>query len=466
LGVLFIAVPAAGAVPAAATASGTALRGVPALRWHGCNGGFYCTTLRVPLDYRDPDGRGIDIAVIEHRATDLRHRVGSLVFNPGGPGGAGTQALPLAYRLFPARLRARLDIVSFDPRGVGASTAVRCFPSSRAEERFFARLPAGFPVGTAQERIWERVYSRLARRCERTSAWLLPHLSTADVARDMDRLRQALGDRQLTYLGISYGTYLGASYANMFPGKVRAMVLDGNIDPVAWAAGDGRAASRSVSLRLHSDEGTAKMLNAFLDLCGRAGRGRCAFSAGSASATRAKFSALLRRLRRQPVSAGSPPVRYTYAMAVSTIDSSLGVPVAVPGLAPGWQAAAQLMQQLWMVSTGGPAGRAAAAPAQRPASATVSPGTAAAYPGREQQLAVICSDSLNPCAPMAYSAEAASAYARYGGPGPDWAWADEPCAAWPATALNRYTGPWNNPTSSRSCSSPIPTTPRFPTGTR
>jgi len=419
---------------------------VPVLHWHGCDDGFYCATLHAPLDYRHPDRRSITIAVIEHRPTGRRPAIGSLLFNPGGPGGPGTQALPFAYRLFPARLRALFNIVSFDPRGVGASTAVRCFPTAPAEERFFASLPAGFPVGHAQEHRWERAYAALSRRCQKTSGWLLPHLSTADVARDMDMIRRAIGDRGLSYLGISYGTCLGATYANLFPGRVRVMVLDSNINPVAWATGNGTAHSLSVGLRLHADQGTAQTLNAFLDLCGQAGVAGCAFTAGNARATHAKFSALLGQLRSRPVTAGGPPATYTFAGTVSTVDSALAVPVALPGLAPGWEATAGLLQQLWEARTRNHAAGTSRPNAPGPRRGRATPSPAPGYPGQEQQLAVTCSDSPNPRTPRAYVAEAARAHARYGPPGLDWAWADEACATWPATASDRYTGPWNRPT--------------------
>lgn len=439
--VVMLTATMAALAPAAAGAAGPMPSVLRVLRWHSCDGGFHCATLRVPLDYRHPGGRLISIAVIEHRATGRGRVIGSLVLNPGGPGGAGTQALPLAYRFFPPRLRARFNIVSFDPRGVGASTAVRCFPTAAAEERFFGRLPAGFPVGPAQQHRWERGYSALNRRCHKTSGWLLPHLSTADVARDMDTLRQALRNRKLTYLGISYGTYLGATYANMFPARVRAMVLDANIDPVAWASGDSTARLLSVSLRQHADQGTAQTLSAFLDLCGTAGPARCAFAAASPGSTRAKFSRLLHRLRRHPVTAGGST--YTFAATVSTVDSALAAPVAVPGLAPGWEATAALLQQLWAASTRRhPASGGLPAPRLAPAA----PRAPATYPGQEQQLAVTCSDSPNPRTARAYAAEATRAYARYGPPALDWAWADEPCATWPATAGDRYAGPWNRST--------------------
>ena len=439
-------VAAAVAVPAPALSAGSAGRGpaaAPVLRWHPCEGGFFCATLRVPLDYRRPDGRLISIAVIEHRAAS-RRPAGSLLFNSGGPGGGNVAFMPLLYRLFPAQIRARFTIVTFDPRGTGLSTAVRCFPTARAELRFFAGLPA-FPVGRAQQRQWADRYAALGRRCQRTSGWLLPHLSTADVARDMDLLRRALGERQINYLAISYGSYLGATYANLFPGRVRAMVLDANIDPVAWATEAGGAGS--LSLRLHSPAGTVATLHAFLDLCGRAGPARCAFAAGSAAATRAKYRVLLRRLRSHPVTIGHPPAVYTYATTVNIVDTNLAVAVARPGVAPGWRATAALAQRLWAASTPGHLATAPAASAPAPRLAHPgTPSTAAAYRGLEQGIAITCSDSPNPHTVRAYLAEAARAGARWGGTGLDWVWTDEPCASWPAMADDRYTGPWNRPT--------------------
>ncbi len=129
------AVLAANVIPAGGVASASptsASPAVPALAWQPCDSGFECATAQVPLDYHDPHGRMIDIAVIRHLATDPADRIGSLFFNPGGPGGSGTQALPLYYSLFPAQVRARFDIVSFDPRGVPGSTAVQCYPSLAA----------------------------------------------------------------------------------------------------------------------------------------------------------------------------------------------------------------------------------------------------------------------------------------------------------------------------------------------
>jgi hypothetical protein len=135
-----------------------------ALTWKPCASpaqrGFECATARVPLDYSRPRGAKIRLAVIRHRATDRARRIGALFVNFGGPGASGTDVLPMAYDFFPAALRARFDFVSWDPRGIGRSTAVQCFASQEAENRFLARLPQGFPVGRSERRTWIRLYAR------------------------------------------------------------------------------------------------------------------------------------------------------------------------------------------------------------------------------------------------------------------------------------------------------------------
>src|SRR5262249_54330065 len=153
-------------------------------------------------------------------------RLGSLILNPGGPGGPAFEELPILYAALPAALPARFDIIGFDPRGVGESAPVHCFVSAEESAVFFAAEPR-VPVGPAEEAVLRRSYEALARRCGERNAAVLPHLSSANVARDLDRLRQAVGDPRLNYWGVSYGTYLGATYANLFPDRIRAMLLDG-----------------------------------------------------------------------------------------------------------------------------------------------------------------------------------------------------------------------------------------------
>jgi pimeloyl-ACP methyl ester carboxylesterase len=290
----------------------------------------------------------------------------------------------------------------------------------------------------------------------------------------MNLLRRAVGAPQLNYLGVSYGTYLGATYANLFPGKVRAMVLDGNIDPVAYAtpqrAGD---VSLSTGIRLGSDVGAAATLAQFLALCGQATTSRCAFSAGSAPATQRKFDALLQRLRERTVSITIPaygdipaqgPLTFTYALLVSALAGNLFTVGEVPGF-HGWSYGAFVLQRLWAASTPSKSTpprhtstssvphhtQPMPVPAPRISSplsiGVVSPtGATQSYSGPEQMYAVECADSPNPRNLANYRALAAFADARSGPVGPNTSWADEPCATWPATDANGYFGPWNRPT--------------------
>lgn len=400
---------------------------VPVLKWKACDGGFQCATARVPMDYRHSGGAKISIAVVRHLAADPARRLGSLFINGGGPA-EQIEGLVGFYPSLPAVLRERFDIVFFDPRGFGFSTAVRCFPDATAENKFLSPLPL-FPVGAKQDAQWERTYARFDARCARTNGPLLDHDTSADAARDMNLLRAAVHDPVLNYLGVSYGTGLGAVYANLFPSRVGRMVLDASLDPVAWTTRDGNL---PYALRLGQDNANAAGMIAFLNLCGQAARAACAFSAGTPAATRAKWHILLRRLTAHPVTIGSPPQTFTYADAFGVVDL---------GDVSAWQQGAVQLQQLWAASS---TATTAAPAVSRP---TALPATAPFYTGAEQVLAVVCSDSPDPRSLSAYAADVKPAYARSGGFGLGQLWGSEQCAQWPGNgARDRYTGPWNRRT--------------------
>jgi pimeloyl-ACP methyl ester carboxylesterase len=197
------------------------------LDWHAC-GGNQCAQLTVPLDYAKPRGRTITLAVLKVPAGDQQHKVGSLVVNPGGPGGSGVQYAAAGPVVFGDVLPRYFDIVGFDPRGVGRSTPLQC--ASTAElDRFVASDPD--PDTAAERRQMDREVHAFGEGCLHDSGALARHMSTVEVARDMDILRGALGEPKLDYFGASYGTFLGATYANLFPGHVGRMVLDGAINP-------------------------------------------------------------------------------------------------------------------------------------------------------------------------------------------------------------------------------------------
>ncbi|MDQ3342365.1 MAG: alpha/beta hydrolase [Actinomycetota bacterium] len=197
------------------------------LDWRRCGKPFECATLRVPLNHARPGGRKLGLAIIRLKAPVHDQRLGSLVVNPGGPGGSRVQFVRHgAVDVVPAELRAQFDIVGFDPRAVGTSAAVSCGGAS--EDLLSSDLHPDSPGEVAPLLTAAR---RLAGACGERNGPLLRRMSTEDVARDVDLLREALGDRQLTYLGYSYGTFIGATYASLFAKRTRALVLDGAVDP-------------------------------------------------------------------------------------------------------------------------------------------------------------------------------------------------------------------------------------------
>lgn len=196
------------------------------LTWVECGAPYQCATLRVPLDYADANSRMIELALVRTPAKDPSRRIGSLLVNPGGPGASGVDFARSIAPAFPVEVRDRFDIVGFDPRGVAASTPLLCHDNIQA-------LAASEPEPSNDDQWAEvtRITRDFATLCGQRGGDLLPHLGSLDVVRDMDRIREAVGDDKLTYVGFSYGTLLGELYADRFPTRVRALVLDGAIDP-------------------------------------------------------------------------------------------------------------------------------------------------------------------------------------------------------------------------------------------
>ncbi len=333
------------------------------------------------------------------------------------------------------------DIVSWDPRGVGSSTAVQCFPNQGAETAFLGK-DAYLPTRRDEQAGYIARWREFGKICETTNHALLEHVSTADSARDLNLLRLDLGQAKLDYLGVSYGTFLGATYANLFPRHVGRMVLDGNTAPDAVADGGKPNPALALSLRLGENSAVAKVLDSFLHICGQASTSVCAFSAGSPAATDAKWSGLLARLRRAPINLGGP---FTYAelLNVASADLDFVQPYTTPvtgGDVPGWSGMAQGLEQLWLARNQ----KASTAAPTAPADVTQAPER---YSGAEQAYAIICDDSPSP---------AASAYGHLqhlviaGGSviGLPYLWEqDEPCATWPVHGVNTYSGPWSAHTS-------------------
>lgn len=200
------------------------------LDWSDCGGGFDCTTVTAPLDWSDPAAGEIELSVIRSRAASGAP-IGSLLTNPGGPGASGValirDSLSFAVR---SALSDAYDVIGFDPRGVGESTAVTCYGPAEMDAYLFDLVPAARGTQAWQDELTRR-NAAFGQACEQNSGGILPYITTDNSARDMDLLRAVLGDAKLNYLGYSYGTFLGATYAKLYPERVGRLVLDGAIDP-------------------------------------------------------------------------------------------------------------------------------------------------------------------------------------------------------------------------------------------
>ncbi|MFJ5103757.1 alpha/beta hydrolase [Streptomyces sp. NPDC088554] len=200
------------------------------LTWRACGvPDFQCATMKAPLDYEKPDGTEIDLAVSRKKATGPGKRLGSLLVNPGGPGGSAVGYLQAYAGIgYPAPVRARYDMAAIDPRGVARSEPVECLTGKEMDA--YTQLDQT-PDDRAEITRLTNGFKDFARGCEKRSGEILPHVSTVETARDMDIFRAVLGDRKLSYVGASYGTFLGATYAELFPGYTGRLVLDGAMDP-------------------------------------------------------------------------------------------------------------------------------------------------------------------------------------------------------------------------------------------
>ncbi|MEA2526525.1 MAG: hypothetical protein QOF73_3752 [Thermomicrobiales bacterium] len=373
-----------------------------ALAWTACaEGGWECATLAVPRDYADPTGPTIDLALTRLPAGDPARRIGALVFNCGGPGcppvgflhGTGTL-------LFPDETRARFDIVGFDPRGVGESGQIDCQPDYEA---YYAIDPS--PDDATEREAWLAGGRDFAAACAANGGDLLPFMGTENVVSDMERLREALGEDQLSFLGLSYGTSIGARYADRYPDRVRAFALDSAlpsfVDPGTFVPEWVDAIERS--------------FDAYLADCAAAMT--CPFYSGGDSA--GAFDALMAQVDATPLEVATDGgTRQVGQRAVlDAVDWALSLPARWPRLAAALAAAA------------GGDGAAVLAMADQH-NERMPDGTYG--PGNTVFLAVSCLDfgiTTDPAAYEALAAKAAMIAPRLGAYYTTWTL---PCVFWPA----------------------------------
>ena len=392
------------------------------IHWTSCYHGFFCAHVSVPLDYDDPHGPQISIALAKQPATDPAHRIGSLFINPGGPGGSGVDfVLGAGAELFTPQVRARFDIIGFDPRGIYRSTHLQCFDTEQQAEQALPRFP--YPDNAAKRAKWFASDRTIESACAHRGSAILDHMSTADVARDLDRLRQAVGDAGLSYYGVSYGSFLGNVYANLFPGRVRSVVIDGVLNPIAWTTGTSSDSNLPFSTRLHSAHGALATLHEFFRLCD-AGGPRCAFGPNS----EVKYDKLYDTLRAHPLHLPGQGVPYDETFLVgdtlgAMYDSS------------SWEGFARYLVDL----------RRRAHPSVLAAERAALHAHYARYLNDVEGFpGVACSDSVNPQSANAWPHAAAQARREDGLFGPLWTWLSSVCAHWPGQDSDRYLGPFTN----------------------
>ncbi|MEU9077853.1 alpha/beta hydrolase [Kitasatospora sp. NPDC048538] len=334
--------PASPASPAdrAAMAAAATTSGGPSARnldWHTCAapstaqgagtapaGDWQCATLKVPLDHADPGGRTIDLALIRTPAKDAQHRIGSLLFNFGGPGASGVATLP-AFAATYDSLNSRYDLVSFDPRGVGESAGVHCL-DDRATDASAA--VDSTPSGPEAVKALDDSNAQVTAACEHNAGPVLPYVDTESAARDLDLMRQALGDEKLSYVGISYGTELGGVYAHLFPHQVGRMVLDSVVDPTQ----DPQQSA------LGQAQGFQLALDDFMKACASQAPA-CPTGGGGAEGT-ATITALLKKLEQSPLPTASGR-QLTESLALTGIAAALYSQETWPALAAGLTEATQ-----------------------------------------------------------------------------------------------------------------------------
>ena len=425
------------------TLSAAPVAAAPAIQWKECplayGPGFECGALDVPLDHANPDGQKIAIELARLPATDPGSRLGTIFLNPGGPGGSGVYfVVNMGSALFSDQVRARFDIIGFDPRGIHRSAPLKCF-TLPAKASTVSTLGWPYPLTGKEELARQKADNQLATACEQNGGEILYHMSTVDVARDLDLLRQAVGDELLNYAGYSYGSFLGNVYANLFPDRVRTVVIDGIVDPVAWTTGTGNEADFiPLFTRLRSDAGAQATLDEFFRLCDQAGRGACAFAPNSS----ARFDALARQLLQGPIKiilpSGSEVVLLTYQDLIGVALDSMYDSSSWPDFA----VFLALMEAGASAQKLGAALQAVRSHISAPAAATQTsyPNQVEGYPG------VACSDSFNPSLYHAWALAASASDRNYGYFGAWWTWASSICQPWEGPVAQAYLGPFDHQT--------------------
>jgi pimeloyl-ACP methyl ester carboxylesterase len=425
LGLVSVAEPASPARATPTVAVGVDAP-VPPITWTRCRDlpRALCATARVPLDYDDPTGPTILLDLSKVPALEPARRLGTLFVNPGGPGGSAREFAPFAADVLGDTVATRYDVVGIDPRGVGPHSQMVCRTTQPVPSFRYI-----FPITQAQSRSVWRDGRFLNRACKENPNAIVAHMSTADTARDMDLVRQALGESRLDYYGISYGTYLGAVYAALFPDLVGRFVVDGVLDPVNWATGEPRNAGQPFSTRIRSARGAYEALTSALTECDRLGPRRCPLAGRS----QLKWRQMVARAKNNRLTYASDRLRYdelvagTLSLLYDNEDYSfLGAILA------------EIYRENFRAGRGGPTARHAASTPdelrERARDTIRAPYAPRAVNAASVLHGVACADSRNPAGRQAWWAAGRAQDRAFPWFGSLWTWLSAPCAGWSAPA--------------------------------
>ncbi len=440
-------------VPAAVQrqVTGQVVATTEAVKWTRC-GGAQCATVTVPLDYANPGGGTVDLDVTRRPADtrDPKQRLGILVTNPGGPGTPAAFTVPLFAQITGREVRNRFDIIGINPRGMTNAAPALCTGTEGGQMP--PTLEALFPTTPAQVQAQLAYDAYTIALCRKDNPAILRHMSTGDSARDIDAVRAALGEQDVNFYGVSYGSVLGATYSQLFPSRVRTMVVDGTLDPIAWTGGRrGEGATVPMTTRLGSHLGGQKALMSAIAECERLGEAYCA-----EHKTIRQDWQTLRKLAGTPISLGED-FSLTWDLVVAIVNSGLydyeGVPdvlglihqlslLAQSGGNPPQAVQAKAYAAYTKVMARDAANRKSRlaydppAPVEEPAP---TPMYFAGFSG------VVCDDGVHPRDPQAWVRAAASADRVAPGFGSLWTWTSSVCARWPFHSPGAVRGTFDKP---------------------
>ena len=434
--------------------------------WFDCTNvvgpGVDCGTVDLPLDYDDPTGEQTSVAVLRSRATQPTKKLGTLFVNPGGPGGSAVSLAANAAYFLPADIVKRFDVVGIDPRGTNFSSNVSCWRNLGAQtDALLPILENAYPATVATRIDYINAAKKFGTACSTTGQPLSASMSTANVARDMDVLRRTLGDSKLSFLGFSYGTYLGNVYANLYPDRVRAIVIDGVVDPAGW---QGRAATANIpqTQRIASGDGAWKAFREILRRCGVKGPKYCMLAQRSSNPT-ALFDSFAKKVKAKPIDLGDGfIIDYPFVMSLllsdlyssdgwAWVDMDLDMLITLQqqpqtsAERKAWNAAKKQLTKRMKDFTD-----LKDADEREIARLAKAPGFGYPYDNSPEAFqSVLCTDGLNPANASAWTKAGQEAEKTGGGFGQLWTWASAPCASstWTAKDEDSYRGSFSAATS-------------------